>query len=152
MSRTDTIAKALSLLDTFAGDGIGHTYGNGTTIHADQVCYELAEEFGMECEPGWWRKVAEQLNPAPRDAAKTGDADAMLAHPSRGPLHRAIYDVLREHRMSNMADEDGMIGYPLVDLMSNQAPADIGTGMVQMVELADEIAEAIEKMKGSGHD
>ena len=141
--KAEALSKALRLLDGFAGDGIGHTDADGETLDADDVCAGLAEEFGVECEPGWWRKVAEEMDPMPRDAVKEGDAEALLAHPSRGLLHRAIYDVLREHRMSNMADEDGTIGYPLVDLMSNQAPADIGTGMVQMVELADEIAASI---------
>ena len=141
--KAEALSKALRLLDNFAGDGIGHTDSEGETLDADDVCAELANEFGLECEPGWWRKVAEKMNPPPRDAVKAEDAEALLAHPSRGLLHRAIYDVLRDHRMSNMADEDGTIGYPLVDLMSNQATADIGTGMVQMVELADEIVESI---------
>jgi len=57
-ARRDALAKALSLLDTLAGEGIGHTYGNGQTVSADEVCAEVAEAFDIELAAGWWRKVA----------------------------------------------------------------------------------------------
>ncbi|WP_125998169.1 hypothetical protein [Sphingobium yanoikuyae] len=59
--RVEALSKALSLLDTFAGDGIGHTFGNGQTIDADDTVIELAAAFGIEPEPGWWRIVAGEV-------------------------------------------------------------------------------------------
>lgn len=61
----------------------------------------------------------------------------------KGTLREVILRVLRNHKMTNMADEDGQ-GYPLVDLMSNPAPCDISTGIEQMSYLADDIACAVE--------
>ena len=74
------------------------------------------------------------------------EVERHLAHPTRAqrPLHRVIYGVLSEYRMTNMHYEDGDAGFPLVDLMSNDPPADIGTGQMEMVWLTDEIVEAIE--------
>lgn len=62
---------------------------------------------------------------------------------NRSPLHRAVYKAIRNFDMGNMCDEDGY-PYPLVDLMSNPAPADISTGEYQMIGLTDEIVEAIQ--------
>lgn len=62
----------------------------------------------------------------------------------RDRLNRAIYAVLHDYRMSNMVDDEGY-GYPLLDLMSNPTPADIGTGEMEMVTLADDIAAAVDK-------
>lgn len=59
--RVEALSKALSLLDTFAGDGIGHTFGNGQTIDADDTVLELVAAFGIEPEPGWWRIVAGEV-------------------------------------------------------------------------------------------
>lgn len=56
--REDALATALCLLDTFTGEGLCHTYGNGQEIHADTACAELAEAFDVDLEPGWYRKVA----------------------------------------------------------------------------------------------
>ena len=56
--RADALAQALCLLDTFAGEGLAHTYGNGQALDAADVCTELAEAYGIECDPGWWRTVA----------------------------------------------------------------------------------------------
>lgn len=62
----------------------------------------------------------------------------------RSPLNRAIYGAVRRYTMTNMCDaDDHSVGYPLVDLMSNPAPADIGTGEMEMVALADEIEAAV---------
>ncbi|WP_303763744.1 hypothetical protein [Sphingobium yanoikuyae] len=66
--QADALAKALCLLDTFAGEGIGHTYGNGTTIDADTTVIELCAAFGMELEAGWWRALADQLASTPTPA------------------------------------------------------------------------------------
>lgn len=63
----------------------------------------------------------------------------------RDRLNRAIYAVLHGHRMGNMVDDEGY-GYPLLDLMSNPAPADIGTGEMEMVSLADDIAAAVDAL------
>ena len=62
----------------------------------------------------------------------------------RSPLNNAIYSAVREYQMGNMADaDDPCCAYPLVDLMSNPAPADIGTGEMEMVALVDEIEAAV---------
>jgi hypothetical protein len=53
----EALAKALCLLDSFAGEGLAHTYGNCQTLDAAEVCSELANAVGVECEPGWWRTV-----------------------------------------------------------------------------------------------
>ena len=58
--KVDALAKALCLLDSFAGDGLGHVYGNGQTLDADDVCLELAQAFDLEFDAGWWRTVAER--------------------------------------------------------------------------------------------
>ena len=47
-----------------------------------------------------------------------------------------------------MTDDDGY-PYPLVDLMSNPAPADIGTGEMEMVALADDIEEALAQIRAA---
>lgn len=56
--RSDALAQALCLLDSFAGEGLLHTYGNGQTIDAADACNELAAAFGIDCEPGWYRMIA----------------------------------------------------------------------------------------------
>ena len=62
----------------------------------------------------------------------------------RSQLNRAIYSAVRNYEMGNMSQvDDRHSGYPLVDLMSNPAPADIGTGEMEMVALVDEIEAAI---------
>jgi hypothetical protein len=48
-----------------------------------------------------------------------------------------------------MADEDGNVGFPLVDLVSNDPPADISTGEEQLLDLAGEIADALQAMTAS---
>lgn len=74
--------------------------------------------------------------------AVSDDALANLA--IRSPLNRAIYAAIRGYRMGNMCDaDDHLSAYPLVDLMSNPAPDDIGTGEMEMVALADEVESAI---------
>lgn len=77
----------------------------------------------------------------------TGD-DVVATLAIRSQLNRAIYKVVRDHRMSNMADEDGYVGYPLVDLMSNPAPDTIATGEMEMIYLVDEIEGAVREMLG----
>lgn len=54
-----------------------------------------------------------------------------------------VYRVLRDFHVSNMADQDGNPGFPLVDLVSNEPPADISTGEEQLHELAYEISTAL---------
>jgi hypothetical protein len=62
----------------------------------------------------------------------------------RSPLNRAIYKAVREFRLTNMCySDDPSDAYPLVDLMSNPAPSDIGTGEMQMVDLVDGIETAV---------
>jgi len=79
---------------------------------------------------------------ADKCGAVSEDAIAHLA--IRSPLNRAIYKAVRSYNMSNMADaDDHWQPYPLVDLMSNPAPADIGTGEMEMIALVDDIEAAI---------
>jgi hypothetical protein len=66
----------------------------------------------------------------------------------RSSVNRAIYKALHDYRMSNMVDDEGF-GYPLLDLMSNEPPADIGSGEMEMVALADEIEAAIEAINAA---
>jgi len=77
---------------------------------------------------------------ADRCGAVSEDAIAHLA--IRSQTNRAIYKAVRGYFMANMRDEDGY-GYPLVDLMSNPAPSDIGTGEMEMIALVDEIEAAV---------
>lgn len=72
--RTDALAKAFCLLDSFAGDGLGHVYGNGQTIDADDTVLELCAAFDCDPEPGWWRSLADELASPP---AKPAPADGM---------------------------------------------------------------------------
>ncbi len=76
--QADALAKALCLLDSFAGDGLGHVYGNGTTIDADDACSELCAAFGIELEAGWWRALAEQLATTPTPAQVEPVDNALL--------------------------------------------------------------------------
>jgi hypothetical protein len=70
--------------------------------------------------------------------------DATKHLENRSPLNRAIYKAVREFRLTNMCySNDPSDAYPLVDLMSNPAPSDIGTGEVQMIALVDEIEIAL---------
>jgi hypothetical protein len=62
--------------------------------------------------------------------------------PDRSPAWNAVYATLREYGMPNMADEDGLGPYPLVDLMSREGET-IADGEAQMAELADEICYAL---------
>ncbi len=65
----DAIAKALCLLDSLAGDGLCHTYGNGQTLSADEVCAEVASAFSVPLEPGWYRLVGDRFTRTPSPAA-----------------------------------------------------------------------------------
>jgi hypothetical protein len=65
----DVLAKAFCLLDSFAGEGLGHVYGNGQVIDADITVAELTEAFGIDCDARWWRTLAHRLSTlADRDA------------------------------------------------------------------------------------
>jgi len=68
-----------------------------------------------------------------------------IRHASRSDEARAdqIYRVLRDFSVSNMADVDGSPGFPLVDLVSNDPPADISTGEEQLRDLSHEIASEL---------
>lgn len=59
--RNDALATAFALLDSFAGDGLVHVYGNGQELDASEVCTELASAFGIEAVHGWERCVADAL-------------------------------------------------------------------------------------------
>ena len=63
---------------------------------------------------------------------------------SRSKRWAAIADVLRQHRMTNMEDDDGE-AYPLVDLMTNSGRT-IADGEWQMIVLADEIDMALDRV------
>lgn len=68
---------------------------------------------------------------------------------ARGPEWRAIFDTLRDYRLSNMTYEGTSDEfYPLVDLMSNDGQG-IDTGERQMIELADEISLALATRRSS---
>ncbi|PTQ64866.1 hypothetical protein C8J45_102222 [Sphingomonas sp. PP-CE-3G-477] len=58
------LATAFCLLDTFAGEGLGHTYGNGQQIDADTTVHALCSAFYMEPNVGWYRDLAAELAPA----------------------------------------------------------------------------------------
>lgn len=75
--RADALAAAFCLLDTFAGEGLGPVYGNGTEQHADEVVLELSERLGFDLSPGWWRELANELLGNDPDEA-TGCADDNL--------------------------------------------------------------------------
>src|SRR4051812_27295645 len=78
------------------------------------------------------------------DACCAVSEDAIAHLVIRDQLNRTIYKAVRSYRMSNMAyADDPSCSYPLVDLMSDPAPADIGTGEMEMIALVDEIAEAV---------
>lgn len=71
---------------------------------------------------------------------------------ARGPEWRAIFDTLRDYRLSNMTYEGTSDEfYPLVDLMSNEGQG-IDTGEMQMVELADEISLAVKTARRSSDE
>lgn len=53
-----------------------------------------------------------------------------------------IYRVLRYYKLTNLIDDEGE-PYPLVDAVSNPAPATIASGEEQLRFLADEVAAAL---------
>lgn len=65
-----------------------------------------------------------------------------LTDEDRALIFDAIKTVLSEFRLDNMADENGL-PYPLLDLMSNPAPDDIGTGLAQIDRVSWEIRDAV---------
>ena len=67
--KVDALAKAFCLLDSFAGDGLGHVYGNGQTIDADDTVLELCAAFDRDPEPGWWRALAADILALPHQPA-----------------------------------------------------------------------------------
>jgi hypothetical protein len=80
----------------------------------------------------------------PADKVGAVSEDAIKHLEIRSHLNRAIYKAVCGYRMSNMSDaDDPACSYPLVDLMSNPAPSDIGTGEMEMVALVDEIEAAV---------
>lgn len=88
-----------------------------------------------------------QARELPESLAGAVSEDAIRHLLIRSPLNQAIYKALREYRMGNMCDADDLsCPYPLVDLMSNPAPADISSGEMEMVALADEIETAVQAL------
>ena len=78
--QTDALEQALFLLDTFAGEGVGHIYGNGQELDASDVCTELADAFDLQCEPGWHRVLAARLTATPSPSTDTLERrEAMIA-------------------------------------------------------------------------
>ena len=78
-ARADALAKALCLLDSFAGEGLCHVYGNGQTLDADMVCAELAEAFGVQDDADWWRQVPRLAFAAATPAPVVGDGECDCA-------------------------------------------------------------------------
>lgn len=60
-TRVDALSTALCLLDTFAGEGLGHTFGNGQTLDADTVVTNLCGAFAIAADAGWYRDLAAAL-------------------------------------------------------------------------------------------
>lgn len=86
----------------------------------------------------------EQVETLPECLAGAVSKDAIRHLMIRSDLNRAIYKAVRDHVMSNMSDaDDNRYPYPLVDLMSDPAPADIGSGEMEMISLVDEIEAAV---------
>lgn len=84
----------------------------------------------------------------PDECGAVGD-DAVRHLAIRSQLNRAIYQAVRSYRMGNMCQEDDhLAAYPLVDLMSNPAPASIATGEMEMIGLVDEIEMAVRRSLG----
>jgi hypothetical protein len=83
------------------------------------------------------------------DACGAVGDDAVRHLAIRSQLNRAIYQAVRDYRMGNMCEEDDhLTAYPLVDLMSNPAPASIATGEMEMISLVDEIEMAVRRTLG----
>jgi len=83
---------------------------------------------------------------APEKCGATSE-DAIRHLAIRDQLNRTIYKAVRGYSMGNMCQaDDPSWPYPLVDLMSNPAPADISSGEMEMVALVDEIAHAVAAM------
>lgn len=61
MTDEDALARALCLLDAFAGQGLLHVFENGERLDADDVCFDLAQVVGVEFDAGWWREAAAML-------------------------------------------------------------------------------------------
>lgn len=105
--QTEALEQALFLLDTFAGEGIGHVYGNGQELDSSDVCTELADAFDLQCEPGWHRVLAARLTAPPspstdtlerREAIAVGLSDKMILRLDIGeddPRLSKIIDELR---------------------------------------------------------
>lgn len=82
LTASEALAAALSLLDSFAGEGLGHVYGNGQVIDASSVCEDVSRAFGVTLEPGWYRTVGQRIEALERAcgaAASAGALDTMSA-------------------------------------------------------------------------
>lgn len=64
----------------------------------------------------------------------------------RGPKWCAIFDAMRNHRLSNMCFEGSDEGYCLVDALSAEGES-IAGGEMQLVELTDEILIALQALE-----
>lgn len=105
VDRESALAKALCLLDTFAGEGFAHTYGNGQTLDAADVCAELTAAFGVPCEPGWWRTIAGE-HPTPVDRDIEGLVERLSVVAWRDMLKTGLANDLRDWSERTARDGD----------------------------------------------
>lgn len=129
----------------------GWTNGNVQWEFASEPMQAMAEYAARAVVDGI-RADMESNEPASAPAGDGVDAkdcgavgeEAIRHLEIRSQLNRVIYRAVRSYDMSNMCDaDDPSWPFPLVDLMSNDPPAGIGTGEMEMVYLADEIEAAI---------
>jgi len=123
---------------------------NGSQGHAYMEVGGIPDEGDEEEEGPDDGSPADNNPEGDGDVSETGRISGAVSDDAkrhlmiRSDLNRAIYAAVRDYRCGNMIDEDGR-GYPLVDLLSNPPPEDIGTGEMEMVTLTDEIEDAVRK-------
>lgn len=100
----DALAEALCLLDSFAGDGLAHTYGNGQTIDATDACNALCDALDIPCEPGWYRNVAASLSYTPSPAPmveQAGEDEQLVRRAEDGEVY-ITFNSLEERELIEM--------------------------------------------------
>jgi hypothetical protein len=115
MDKRDALAKLFFLMESFAGEEMGHVYGNGQVIESTDVVTELCAAFGMEPESGWWRTVADQIF---ADAARLDFLDRCneRLNAQSGTTYR--WSLIMNHNINRL-----MLGHMYVDLHDSAPPS-----------------------------
>ncbi|KKW93902.1 hypothetical protein [Sphingobium chungbukense] len=115
MDKRDALAKLLLLMDTFAGEELGHVYGNGQEIESTDVVTELCAAFDMEPASGWWRTIADQIF---ADQARLDFLDRCNERLNAQCGTTYSWSLIMNHNVNRL-----MLGHMAVDLHDSAPPS-----------------------------